>query len=251
MDGDRLAPLVARLDALAPGCARLEQVCRGSVTLLDVSGAAVILMAEQEPGALTASFGARVAEVEDLQFALGEGPCLEAHRQGAPVFVPDLSDGHQEQWSAFAVAAVAMGARAVFVLPLQLGAIRLGVLYLYRDQPGMLSPTQIADALDLAELAVLTALDLQRHATGGWLAPGLEGDWAHRAAVHQATGMVSAQLSTDLTGALLRIRGHAAESKRSIYTVAADIISGRLRLNTDGGTSPVSQRRPPVEEGPR
>src|ERR1700674_743242 len=77
---DRHGRLVARLAALAPHDATLEQICRGSVTLLDVSGAAVILMSEEESGARTAAFGARVAEVEDLQFALGEGPCLEAFR---------------------------------------------------------------------------------------------------------------------------------------------------------------------------
>jgi hypothetical protein len=230
--GDRLSPLIARLDALAPEDPRLEQICRGCVTLLDVSGAAVILMSEQEPGALTASFGARVAEVEDLQFALGEGPCLEGFRDGAPVFAPDLSDGRQERWPSFARQAIAMGARAVFVLPLQLGAIRVGVLYLYRDRQGMLSAAQLADSLDLAELAMLTILELQSQAPPGQLGAGLEGAWSHHAVVHQATGVVAAQLSTKLADALARIRAHAFAEDLSIYTVAADVVSGRLRLQS-------------------
>jgi hypothetical protein len=230
MDGDRLDTLIAGLDALAPDDPRLEQVCRGCVAWLDVSGAAVILMSEEERGALTASFGARVGEVEDLQFASGEGPCLEAFRAGAPVLEPDLCAGLQGRWPTFARQAMAVGARAVFVLPLQLGVIRLGVLYLYRDRPGMLTAGQLADSFDLAELAMLAVLELQSHATPGRLGVGLEGDWAHRAVVHQATGMVAAQQSTKLADALSRIRARAFASESSIYTVAAEIVSGGLRL---------------------
>jgi hypothetical protein len=227
---DRLSGLIAELSALAPDEPTLEQICRGSVVLLGVSGAAVILMSEEESGAVTAAFGARVAEIGDLEFAVGEGPCLEAYRDGTPVFVPELADGIGEPWPLFSTQALALGARAVFVLPLQLGAIRVGVLSLYRDRHGMLSAAQLADSLDLAELATITVLDLQSNAAPGELGAGLGGGWAHRAAVHQATGLVAAQLDTKLADALARIRAHAFASDRTIYSVASDIVSGRLRL---------------------
>jgi hypothetical protein len=230
MADDRHGRLLARVAALAPNDPTLDQICRGSVALLAVSGAAVILMSEEESGALTAAFGARVAEVEDLQFALGEGPCLEAYQRGAPVFEPDLLDGPADHWPVFTREAVAVGARAVFVLPLQLGAIRLGVLYLYRDCPGMLTPEQLADSFDLAELAMLTVLELQSQASPGELVSGLAGEWAHRAVVHQATGLVVAQLDTKLVDALARIRADAFTKDQSIYDVAAEIVSGRLVL---------------------
>jgi len=230
MADDRLGGLLARLAVLAPADPPLEQICRGAVALLEVSGAAVILMSQEESGALSAAFGARVAEVEDLQFALGEGPCLVAFRDGTPVLEPELGAGPGDRWPEFGRQAVAIGARAVFVLPLQLGAIRLGVLYLYRDRPGMLSPSQLADSLDLAELAMLMVLEVQGHAAPGELAAGLSGGWAHHAAVHQATGLVSAQLGTRLADALARIRAYAFAQDRTIYSVAADIVTGGLRL---------------------
>lgn len=230
MADDRLGGLSARLSALAPNEPTLEQICRGSVSLLGVSGAAVVLMSEDESGVPTAAFGARVAEIEDLQFALGEGPCLEAFQGGTPVLEPDLVTAPPDRWPIFARQAVAIGARAVFVLPLQLGAIRLGVLYLYRNRPGMLSARELADSLDLAELATLTVLDLQNHAPPRELGAGLGGGWAHRAAVHQATGLVATQLDTKLADALARIRAYAFASDRTIYDVARDIVSGRLRL---------------------
>ena len=111
-----------------------------------------------------------------------------------------------------------------------MGAIRLGVLYLYRDRPGLLSAGQLADGLDLAELAMLAVLEIQSHARPGELAAGLGGEWTHRAAVHQATGLVAAQLDTKLADALARIRAFAFTQDRTIYSVAADIVSGGLRL---------------------
>ncbi|MHB8464052.1 MAG: GAF and ANTAR domain-containing protein [Acidimicrobiales bacterium] len=227
-DGDGLLSALRR--ELTSGDASLEAICRGSVTLLDVSGAAVILMSEAESGSLTAAFGARVAEVEDLQFALGEGPCLDAYWTGAPIIEPDLLDGPAERWPEFAREALAVGARAVFVLPLHLGAIRLGVLYLYRDRPGMLSAGQLADGLDVAAMVTLAILELQTHAAPGSLGPGLAGEWAHRAAVHQATGMVAAHIETNLADALGRIRAHAFAHDQSIYDLAAEIVSGHRRL---------------------
>jgi len=230
MPEDRHSTLSARLAAVAPGEPPLQQICRGAVTLLTVTGAAVILMSDDEPGALTAAFGGRVAELEDLQFALGEGPCLESFRGGTPILEPDLSGGSELRWPAFTRGAAAVGARAVFVFPLRLGAIRLGVLYLFRDRAGSLSTAELVDALDLADLATVTVLELQSQAAPGDLGAGLDGDWMHHAAVHQATGVLSAQLDTTLANALSRIRAHAYANDLSIYVVAADILGGRLRL---------------------
>src|SRR5205823_11915302 len=122
--------------SLAPDDPPLQQICRGSVALLGVSGAAVILMSKKETGAAVVASNAGALAVEDLQFTLGEGPCLRAFHEGVPVLEAELLDGATARWPAFSREAVAAGARAVFVLPLRLGAIRLGVLYLYRAEPG-------------------------------------------------------------------------------------------------------------------
>ena len=50
------------------------------------------------------------------------------------------------RWLAFSGAAVDAGVRAVFGFPLQVGAVRLGALNLYRDRPGALTDDQHADA---------------------------------------------------------------------------------------------------------
>lgn len=62
----------------------------------------------------------------------------------------------------------------------------------------------------------------------------------HRAAVHQATGMVSVQLDVSMEIALLRLRAHAYASERALGDVAQDVVARRLRFDDDksGPTSP-------------
>src|SRR5207247_6806456 len=127
-----------RLADLAPHDPPGQQICIGSAAILAVTGCAVILMSDEEIGATVVASNVGATAVEDLQFTLGEGPCLHAWHTGQAVLEPELLDATAARWPAFSRQAVATGARAVFALPLQLGAIRLGVLYLYRSDPGML-----------------------------------------------------------------------------------------------------------------
>jgi len=222
--------LVEKLASLAPEYPPLEQICRGAVTLLGVSGAAVVLMSEEESGAAVVASNAGALAIEDLQFTLGEGPCVRAFHDGTPVLEPELLDGATARWPAFSREAVAAGARAVFALPLRLGAIRLGVLYLYRAEPGMLSPDQLADGFELADMATTQLLEAQAGAVPGELGPGLGGGWTHRAVVHQAAGMIAAQLGVGLVEAIARLRARAFGTDSSIYDLSFDVVERRLRF---------------------
>lgn len=218
--------LLARLSALDPGAA-LDLVCREAVAVLDVSAAAVVLMSEAETGSIVASHGARAVTVEDLQFSLGEGPCLAAFATGVAVLDDDVASG-AHRWPAFSRAAAAAGVAAVFAMPLRIGAIRLGTLYLVRDRPGPLTPERLSTAYYLASVATVAVLD-QQHGSAGGVVP--EDGRAGRAAVHQATGMVAVQLGSSLATALARLRAHAFAHNESIYDVAVDVITRRLHFS--------------------
>ncbi|MGH2711522.1 MAG: GAF domain-containing protein [Actinomycetota bacterium] len=230
MAGERHANLLAKLAPLGYEGSPIQQLCTGSVGLLDVEGAAFILMSEKETGSLAAIAGARTSRVEDLQFTLGEGPCLESFRSGHPVLEPELLDGARSRWPVFVEGAAALGARAVFALPLQIGAARLGVLYLYREEPGLLSAERFADAFAIADIGTWILLGMQAGAVPGELGDGLDGSWAYRAVVHQASGMISARLGMNLIDALARLRALAFAADRSIYEVAADVAARRIEV---------------------
>ena len=110
--------------------------------------------------------------VEQLQYALGEGPCVDAYHQDWPVLEPDLARPETRRWPAFSPPAIKGGVRAVFGFPLQVGSVRLGALNLCCDRAGPLSDDQHADALVMADVAAQAVLVLQANAPPGQLASG-------------------------------------------------------------------------------
>jgi hypothetical protein len=169
------------------------------------------------------------ARVEELQLMLGEGPCVDAFTSGSPVLATDLDDPFwMRRWPAFAPAAVGAGASAVFALPLQVGAVRLGVIDLYRAGPGTLAGDDLAEALAFADAA--TELMLAEHLPGGQV-PGSAQLFSHRAVVHQATGMISAQLGVPVEEAFLRLRARAYASECGLDELATDVVTRRLRFD--------------------
>lgn len=210
----------------------VRHVCLACRIELDAVGVAVYLAGAAQPLQVAGTVGDEMAE---LQVTMGEGPVAEAVRQNRPVFVSDLAGAWSAQrWPMFAPAAVEAGVAAVFVIPLTLGAIALGALEICRDADGALSPDELADALLFADTA--TTLLLGRTATPATMDGadlwGTEPDrrWG---VVHQATGMVSVQLDSDLGEAFLRLRAHAYLTGRRLSEVAADVVARRLRFTPD------------------
>lgn len=59
---------------------------------------------------------------------------------------------------------------------------------------------------------------------------------ARRAEVHQAAGRIAAQNGIGVADALARLRAHAYGTGQSLREVAADVMTGGLRLDTDHET---------------
>lgn len=231
VSGDRLSVVLAAMadvDGEAPSV--IDRVCVAAVLLLSLSGAGISLMVD---GQLCGSAGVSepgIAAVQELQLELGEGPCVDSWSRGEPMLEPDLAKPAIVRWPSFAQAAVEAGVRAVFAYPLHIGAIRIGVLVLYRDQPGQLDVEEAAQALVLADVASQVVLALQAGAPPESVHELLAGEPPHWAEVHQATGMVSAQLGVAMDEAFVRLRAHAFADRRSLQDVARDVVARRLRL---------------------
>jgi hypothetical protein len=168
--------------------------------------------------------------VEELQFTLGEGPCVDVCASGAPVLESDLGAPGFSRWPVFTPPALLAGVRAIFGFPLQVGTIRLGALDLYNDQPGALSAEQITEAVQLARMVTRKVLDLQAGAEPGVLAAQLAGSDTLRAPVHQASGMLSARYDIGVDEAFLRLRAYAFAAERPINDVARDVVAHRLNI---------------------
>jgi hypothetical protein len=224
---------VAEQAAGRSGQVSAGDVCAAVVPGVQVTGAWLSAARGAEAGHLmrvTNDVSERLAE---LQLTLGEGPSLDASASGNPALASDLADGEAGfRWPAFTPAAYAVGAAAVFAFPLAIGAIRAGVLGLYRDRAGPLSDFQLGDALVFADTATLLLLDAQERAATG---PGGQpaGLALHRAEIDQATGMLTEQLGVSITDAFTRLRAYAYANDLRLADVARDIVGHRLRLPPD------------------
>jgi ANTAR domain len=222
----RVADALGAVDG-PPVLERLLVLC---VDMLSVTGAGIAVIRDgQHQGAVAVSDRVSGA-VDDLQFTLGEGPSIAADRSPGPVLEPDLVVA-VAQWPAFAPAALGNGVQAAFAFPLRIGAIHLGVLSLYRDTPGDISDADLRDAIALSHIATHLVLDLEATLVPGTLPDRLAEIVDHRAQVHQATGMIAAQLGTDVATALGRLRAFAWSRDRSIDEVAAAVVARTLRFD--------------------
>ncbi len=198
-----------------------------------MTGAGIMLMSGELPLGSACTTNQVSAVIEDLQYTLGEGPCVDAYRLDRPVLEPDLADAAVPRWPAFTGPAVAAGVRAVFGFPLRVGAVRLGALNLYADRTGWLTDDQHSDALVMADVAAETVFAMQAGASAGALAAELQQGSNFQYVVHQAAGMVSGQLDVSVVQALVRLRAYAFGHERLLADVAADVVARRLRFSLE------------------
>jgi ANTAR domain len=232
LDIERTSRIAARF-APGAGTPAGASLCEMCVEILDVRGAGVSIMSGRNSGPVCSS-SEQVRQLEDLQFSLGEGPCHDAYTTGAMVAEPDLATRAIGSWPNYAPSALELGACAVFAFPLELGVGIVGVLTLYHDVVGMLTDEQHADGRVLARMLPAIMAAIQAQASQPLLAGVLTDFDAHRAEVHQASGIAAVQLGIDVDEALVRIRAHAYATSQTVAHVAGEILAHRLRLDDDG-----------------
>ncbi|WP_329115550.1 ANTAR domain-containing protein [Streptomyces sp. NBC_01465] len=219
----RILVLVAEQAARRGARIGVVDVCTAAVAALPVRGAGVSAMSRTRESSPVCSTDDVSEQLEELQLALGEGPCVDAFALGEAVLAPDIRGGEvRDRWPVFAAAAAEAGAGAVFAIPLQIGAISPGVLDLYAAAPVELGADELADAMAFADTATLVLLDGGQAELGGY-----------RAEIDQATGMLTEQLGVGAEEAFVRLRAHTYAEGRRLAEVAADVVAHRLRLPPD------------------
>jgi hypothetical protein len=220
-----------------------QRICELCIDTLPVTGAAITAMTSNEHQSSIWATDAVATRIDELQFRLGEGPCVEAFTSRVPVLVTDITQGTHPQWPVFAAAAAReTSARGMYVFPLLGGPISIGVLDFYRDQPGAFDPEDIARARRASQAAFWTVLSSRptpRLDAGGQPQYDTDGDdWPsdmplERREVYQATGMIIAQLDLSPDAALATLRAHAFVHDRPIDAVARDVVSRTLRFDEE------------------
>jgi GAF domain-containing protein len=234
VDPDRLHRIYAAVSARdgVPGALnRLKAICHACVDLLPVSGAGIMLMANRAHQGTMYATDERIQRLEDLQNAAAEGPCIDSYNLVRPVLAADLRGADGRMWPLLSRAALGAGIAALFSFPLQVDDAAVGALDLYRQEPGPLTPDQIADARLLAAMATRDVLSMQATALPGSLPDQIADLSGDRTAIEQATGMVAAQTNSSVAEAALMIRREAVERNLALAEIARAVIARTLRMS--------------------
>lgn len=225
-------------------------VCQTAARLTGVDGAGAAVLTASSSRELVYATDALAQQIDELQFIIGEGPCLDAYVQNRPQLCGQLgASAVAARWPGFVADVVELGVAAVFVFPVPGRQRPLGVLELYRRTAGELNDGEQESARVCAAMVGQTMLanwELQAARAGSADraidAAALTGadraesaDAFTRSQVYVAAGMVAVQLAIAVEAALDRLRAYSYANRRSVSAVAADIVARRLSMRDGDG----------------
>ena len=222
---------------LAQGLARVadsglplpDRLCRSAVALLGCDGGAVTMAYTHVERVTLCATDDTALAIEEAQDVMGQGPGPDAFTTGAYSRFDLLDvDGPDPRWPLLeSPALTALAPLVIHALPMGEGEDRvLGVLTCY--QRGTDRDIDLDDALIVARVvaAALVADEPSMHDSE-------HGPWSERAEVHQATGMVVAQLGVRERDALALLRAHAYSHDQGVSATAGDVIARRLTFSAN------------------
>ena len=222
--------------AAGPPELETKRLCEVCAEVTGMSGAGIMLMSGDVPRGSVCTTNEVSALIEELQYTLGEGPCVDAYHQDRPVLEPDLADPATPRWLAFTGPAIDGGRAGRLRLPAAGGS----------RPPRRAQPVPRPAGTAHRRAARRRAGHGRRRRPGraraagrtrrpGQLAAELEAGADFQYVVHQASGMVAAQLDVSVGQALIRLRAYAFGNDRPLTEVAEDVVARRLRFDAQSG----------------
>ena len=202
---------------LAGACVELLEVSAAGLMLVDLSGRLRVMASSSERS--------RLLELMEIQN--DEGPCLDCHREGAPVIVADLA-AQRARWPSFADEAIRVGFRAVYALPMRLRSDTIGALNLFHREPGTITEATLRIGQALADVATIAILQQRAVHAREELSQQLQTALNSRVIIEQAKGVLAGRLPTDMSTAFTLLRGHARSTNQRLAEVARAVVAGEL-----------------------
>jgi GAF domain-containing protein len=231
IDRDALARSVARLegvDLAGTGLdAALELVVAETDNLFGVDGAGLMLPSEDGVLRYVAASDEPGRMLEAIQEQIGEGPCIDAFLEDAPVRADDL--GTDPRWPSAGPMAAGHGVRAVLGVPVDLRQGPVGTLNVYAAQPHGWDDGDVAAIQAYTRvIASLLRAAVQAHVSGR-AATQLQHALDHRSLIEQAKGVIMERRGLDQQAAFELLRAQARSTRRRLDEVARQTIE-RSRL---------------------
>ena len=197
-----------------------DRLCETCVALFDVDAAAISLVFDGATNGTLGCSDEQARAYDEVQFTVGEGPCLESVALGAPVLVTDLADRTERRWPMYSAAAAALGVRSALSFKLYTSSQTAGALNLFALEPG---------AFD-AEAETIGAV-LAAHAAAAIIASRqseqLESALSTRDRIGQAKGIIMERYNIDDVAAFDMLRRLSQDGNTKLTEIAEQVIQTR------------------------
>ncbi|MGF0118491.1 GAF and ANTAR domain-containing protein [Promicromonospora sp. Marseille-Q5078] len=221
-----LADTLARIDGDMTLAARL---CRACVEILGAEGGALTVSPSPDERLVVSTSDGMSARIEDLQEVLGEGPAQLALEQDRLVVMP-IDGARADAFPVFAQMVRSIGGPiTAYAVPMRVHGTVMGVLSLYTTDARL--SRDLVDAQFLADAVGTSLLDDTEPI-----------DWSTQARIHQAAGMVTAQLRIPPADAIAVLRAHAFARSSTLQDVVDDVLDHRLDFTHDDTSDDQTER---------
>lgn len=207
-------------DLLAdPGKLTFDRVVHRAVEVVPPADHSGITLRQRRGRAETvAATGDVVLDVDAAQYALGEGPCLDAAFESGSCVVDDLrTDGRWPRWSQVATE---HGVHAALAIRLHADGTTLGALNLYAGRAGAFDQDSVDTALIFATHAA-EALSKAR------LVGNLEAALESRHVIGMAQGVLAVRYDVSYESAFTVLQRYSNDNNIKLRDVARSVLETR------------------------
>ena len=235
MAGERRLRILARL--VGSGAPELEtkRLCEVCAEVTGMTGAGIMLMSGDVPRGSVCTTNEVSALIEQLQYTLGEGPCVDAYHQDRPVLEPDLADPARPAGSPSPARPSRRACGPCSASRSRWEPSASAPSTCTATGRGRSPTTSTPTRWSWPTSPPRPSSCCRPNAPPGKLAAELEAGADFQYVVHQASGMVAAQLDVSVGQALIRLRAYAFGNDRPLAEVAEDVVARRLRFDARSG----------------
>jgi transcriptional regulator with GAF, ATPase, and Fis domain len=220
---DSLGSLSDVLTGVQPLRETLLQVASfAAAAIPGANGAGLTLIERNGPDTMVASADF-VRAVDDVQYGIGEGPCLLAVHTRATQRSGSLAG--ERRWPRFGPRAARLGVHSALSLPLILGDRVVGALNVYGRERDAFDEVSVSVGERFSSPAAVTAAQALLLEESRRVTVQLEQALLNRAVVDQALGIIMSRTGLDAEQALAKLRQRSQLDDLRLTDVAQQLVS--------------------------
>jgi len=227
--GDRLVEITRLLLGSEELSARLERVMALACGTIDSCDEVSVSLVDNGDIRTAASTSDVIRMIDEVQYRAGEGPCVQAVRDGTSQTVASVID--DGRWPAFSQTAARYGFHSAHSSPLMNGEGSLGAFNMYGRAPGAFDEQAIRIGQLFGEQAGIALHHARLYESSVSLAEQLQEALTSRAAIDQAKGVLMERIGCDADAAFEALREASQRLNRKVRDIATEIVAKAGKKN--------------------